>query len=53
MAVGLVAGAMRKISSKAPREGLGYCGKPVGNYGKQIAHIHRTSDSFKKNAGHA
>ena len=46
MVVGLVAGATRNISSKAPREGTGNWGKPIGNYAKQIAHIYRMSDSF-------
>ena len=46
MAVGLVAGAKRNISSKAPREGTGNWRKPIGNYAKQVAHIYWTSDSF-------
>ena len=46
MAVGLVAGAKRNISSKALREGTGNWCKPIGNYAKRIAHIYLTSDSF-------
>ena len=46
MAVGLVSGVMLNISSKAPREGTGNWGNPIGNHAKQIAHIYQTSDSF-------